>query len=135
MRTSLRILGAGFLLGVTLLAGCGEGTGEKVQVSGKVTVNGKALKEKGYTLQFFGYNVPEARIAVNDDGSFSGEAFTGTNAVELVGGSGHDASGKNAPKYSSSMTFQQLQVEVKKGEPLNLDFKKGASVRGTSGGH
>jgi hypothetical protein len=124
---------AGFL-GIVLTAGCGQGKGEKTQVSGTVTIDGKPPKGKGYQLRFNRVGAPSTTIDVNDDGSFSGEAVTGPNDVELVpGASGHEASGGKSPMYATS-TFAQQRIDVKKNDSLTLDFSKDGKS-GSKAGH
>lgn len=122
-------------VGTLLLAGCGSGKGEKTPVNGKVTIDGKLPKGKGYQLRFNREGAPGTVITVKDDGSFSGEAVTGPNDVELVpSGAGHDAAGgKKGPSYAIS-NYAQLQIDVKKDDSLTLDFKT-IGKSGSSGGH
>jgi hypothetical protein len=123
------------LLGLLPVAGCGKDKGEKVPISGKVTLEGKPPKTKGYTLMFNREgSVNATTVPVSEDGSFSGEAFTGPNIVEIHLSGGHDPAGKGeakGPPKRKPILYAALNVQVAKGESLTLEFKKA----GPGGGH
>lgn len=141
-----RILGAlpiVGLLSVFAFVGCGGSDGPPlVDVTGKVTVDGKPVSTGGYSLNFIpnGNGRPQT-IEVGSNGEFSGKAPSGKCEVSLSGsgGGGHDAEkAKGTGKKKSSMyqnSYAPLkQVDVSSGAALELKFQKEGG-KGTSGGH
>lgn len=112
---------------VVALSGCGEATEGTVSVSGSVTINGVAVTQTGYGIRF---EIGDRQIVldVDEDGTFSGDAFEGKGSAFLTGGYTYPeppAEGEELPAEigpEEEVEYAPIEIEVTSGASIELNF-------------